>query len=118
MTVDYGHVNPGTLVDVEVVQGQLLVTPTGTYPPGSPTLSGVIYEQAADGQVAVEGATVEVSVSAGWRGTVTDTKGYYEVRGLFDGAKSVQVTKEGYGTAVGSAAIKGDTSFDVHLVRR
>ena len=118
LTVDYGHDNPGTLVDVEVVQGQLVVTPTGTYPPGSPTMSGVIYEQAAGGQVAVEGATVAVSVSSGWRYTVTDTKGYYEVRGLFDGAKSVHVAKDGYGTAVGSAAIKGDTRFDVELVRR
>ena len=97
---------------------QLVVTPTGTYPPGSPTLSGVIYEQAAGGQVAVEDATVAVSVSSGWRYTVTDTKSYYEVHGLFDGAKSLHVAQEGYGTAVGSAAIKGDTSFDVELVRR
>lgn len=30
LTVDYGHDNPGTVVDVAVVQGQLVVTPTST----------------------------------------------------------------------------------------
>ena len=42
LTVDYGHDNPGTVVDVEVAGSELLVTQTDVYPPGSPTLSGVV----------------------------------------------------------------------------
>ena len=36
LTVDYVHWNPGTLVDVEVAGGALVVTETDEYPPGAP----------------------------------------------------------------------------------
>ena len=36
LTVDYHDDNPGTLVDVEVANGALVVTQTELYPPGSP----------------------------------------------------------------------------------
>ena len=49
LTVDYGHDNPGTVVDVEVAGGELLVTQTDVYPPGSPTLSGVVMGTAGTG---------------------------------------------------------------------
>ena len=35
LTADYGHDNPGTLVDVEVSQGALVVNRTLVFPPGS-----------------------------------------------------------------------------------
>ena len=53
LTVDYGHDNPGTVVDVEVSGGELQVTQTDVYPPGTPTLSGVV--------------TGDDSASARWR---------------------------------------------------
>src|SRR6187549_2379287 len=36
LTVDYGHDNPGTLVDVNVVGGALVVRQTALFPPGTP----------------------------------------------------------------------------------
>ena len=36
LTADYGHDNPGTLVDVEVSQGALVVSRTPVFPPGAP----------------------------------------------------------------------------------
>ena len=118
LTVDYGHDNPGTIADVAVVQGQLVVTPTSTYPPGSPTLSGVVAENTPEGLVPVEGARIAVRISSGWRYAMTDANGHYEVRGLFAGAKSVNVTKEGYLASEAVAAISGDTTLDVIVVRR
>ena len=50
LTVDYGHDNPGTVVDVEVAGSELLVTQTDVYPPGSPTLSGIVMGMTARGQ--------------------------------------------------------------------
>lgn len=37
LTVDYGHENPGTVVDVEVAAGALVVTQTSVFPPGTPS---------------------------------------------------------------------------------
>ena len=39
LTVDYGHNNPGTLVNVEIVGDSIVVTQTSRVPPGTPTLS-------------------------------------------------------------------------------
>ena len=44
LTVDYRHDNPGTLVDVEVTGGALVVTKTEMFAPGTFTLSGVVTE--------------------------------------------------------------------------
>lgn len=118
LTVDYGHDNPGTVVDVAVVQGELVVTPTSTYPPGSPTLSGIVVEDTPEGRMPVEAAEIAVGISSGWRSATTDARGYYEVRGLFDGAKSVHVSKEGYLAAEAVAAMSGDTTLDIRVVRR
>ena len=43
LTADYGHDNPGTLVDVEVSGGELVVTRTNIYVPGSFTLSRCLH---------------------------------------------------------------------------
>jgi hypothetical protein len=58
LTVDYGHDNPGTLVDVEVVGGALVVTQTQMYAPGTFTLSGRVTELMAGNEIPVEGAHV------------------------------------------------------------
>ena len=51
LTADYGHDNPGTLVDLDVAGGQLLVSRSQVYPPGTFTLSGVVTEETAAGIV-------------------------------------------------------------------
>ena len=96
LTVDYGHDNPGTVVDVEVAGGELLVTQTDVYPPGSPTLSGVVTGMTARGHVPLEGVVVARGISTGWRSTRTDRNGFYEIRGLIDGNESVYIAKDGY----------------------
>ena len=55
LTVDYGHDNPGTLVDVEVANAALVVTQSDLYPPGSPTLTGVVTEVDVNGADACRG---------------------------------------------------------------
>ena len=67
LTVDYGHENPGTVVDVEVAGGELRVTQTDVYPPGSPTLSGIVTGMTARRPVPLEGVVVERGISSGWR---------------------------------------------------
>lgn len=88
LTVDYGHDNPGTLVDVEVSGGTLVVTQTDVYPPGSPTLSGAVTEMTATGPVPIGGAYVYRGVETGWRSATTDGAGFYEIRGLYDGPEA------------------------------
>ena len=67
LTVDYGHENPGTLVDVEVANAALVVTQTDLYPPGSPTLTGVVTEVTSTGLMPVEGVLVYRGVTTGYR---------------------------------------------------
>jgi hypothetical protein len=119
LTVDYGHENPGTLVDVEVGNGEaLVVTQTDLFPPGSPTLSGVVTEATSTGLIPVEGVSVQRGVPGGWRTTTTDRAGLYEIRGLIDGVDEVGGRKEGYAAITSSVSIKGDTRFDIQIVRR
>ena len=58
LTADYGHDNPGTVVDVEVAGGALVVTRTSLFVPGSFTLSGVVTEATPSGIAPVEGVAV------------------------------------------------------------
>lgn len=51
LTIDYGHDNPGTLVNVAVANGVLFMTQTDLYPPGSPALSGAVTEAMPTGPV-------------------------------------------------------------------
>jgi hypothetical protein len=118
LTVDYGHDNPGTLVDVEVTNDALVVTQTDLYPPGSPTLSGVVTEVTPSGLMPVEGVSVYRGVITGWRVGTTDKNGFYEIRGLFDGVDEVDAIKEGYESAKSLVSLKGDTRFDIQIVRR
>jgi hypothetical protein len=117
LTVDYVHWNPGTLVDVEVAGGALVVTETGVYPPGSLTLSGVVSEMTPKGQAPVEGAEVWRLAGYGWRFATTDENGLYRIQGLYDGTDRVVTSKDGYLKQETAVTIHGDTRYDVELVR-
>ncbi|HUP41242.1 MAG TPA: carboxypeptidase regulatory-like domain-containing protein, partial [Vicinamibacterales bacterium] len=110
--------NPGTLVDVEVRDGALVVNQTATYPPGTPTLSGRVTEMTSTGEVPVAGASVWRSVPAGGQGIATDKHGNYKIAGLIDGTSAVYVSKDGFGAQKTDVPMQGDTRFDVVLVRR
>ena len=118
LTIDYGHDNPGTLVDVEVENGALVVTQTDLYPPGSPTLVGVVTEATSAGPVPVADVNVYRGVITGWRAATTDRDGFYRIPGLFVGVEVVETAKEGYESTKSSVSITGDTRFDITLVRR
>jgi len=118
LTVDYIHDNPGTLVDVDLIGGALVVTQTSQFPPGTPTLSGIVSELTSIGPVPVPGVNVYRAVTTGWRSATTDQDGLYRIPGLIDGTDSVQVSKDGYVTQQTRLTTGGDTRFDVQLVRR
>ena len=118
LTADYGHDNPGTLVDVEVAGGALVVTRTSLFVPGSFTLSGVVTEVTETGTVPVEGVSVYRGVVSGWREATTDRNGFYSLLGMVDGSETVATFKQGYArTEHRNVSIKGDTRFDIQLVR-
>ena len=89
LTVDYGHDNPGTLVDVEVVSGALVVTKTGVFPPGTFTLSGVVTEVTGGRTAPVAGVSVYRSMTTGWQSATTDHKGFYSIAGMYDSTGEV-----------------------------
>jgi len=118
LTVDYGHDNPGTMVDVEVAARTLVVSQTSLYPPGTPTLTGIVSEVTSNGaEVPVEGATVYRGVSTGWRSATTDRDGLYTIRGLLEGTDTVAVFRDGHEQQRFNVSISGDTRFDIHLRR-
>ena len=118
MTIDYGHDNPGTLVDVEVRDGALVVSQTALFTPGSPTLSGRVTETTATGEAPVAGAWVARYVTSGAQSAVTDQDGVYRIFGLIDATDRVRAGKEGYNEEKRDVTIQGDTRFDIVLVRR
>ncbi len=118
LTGEYGHHNPGTILDLDLVSGALVVTPSNVYPPGSYTLSGVVTEETSTGRAPIEGVWVSRLVGDGWREIQTDLNGLYEIPGLYDGTSVVSVGKEGYQPQANTASVSGDTRFDILLVRR
>jgi len=122
LTADYGHDNPGTVVDLEVVGGVLVMTQTTMYPPGSYTLSGVVTTMTGGGPEALEGADVYFIVGGivggGWRAARTDKDGAYKIQGLYDSSPEVSAQKEGYLTQTRVVSIGGDTRLDIQLIRR
>jgi hypothetical protein len=118
-TADYGHDNPGTLVDLDVAGGLLIVKPTDVYVPGTYTQSGFITEATDKGAVPVEGARVYRvdEERTGSQETMTDKRGFYEIRGLIDVSREVGVIKTGYQTLKAIVVIDGNTRFDASLVR-
>jgi hypothetical protein len=113
LTADYGHDNPGTLVDLEVSGGQVFVSRSQVYPPGALTLSGVVTEVKEEGIVPVSGATVYVSQIHSWREALTDAHGAYEIRGLFPGSHTVLASKTGYAESRQEVAITGHTTHNI-----
>ncbi len=119
LTVDYGHDNPGTLVDVEVVGGALLVARTDVFVPGTFTLSGVVTDIDGNGlRVPVAGVSVYRGVVSGWRQGITDHHGFYSISGMFNGTEEVTTRKDGYANTRHEVSIDGDTRFDIELVRQ
>ena len=119
-TADYGHDNPGTLVDLDVVGGVLRVTRTDLYAPGTYTQSGVITQSGPTGVVPLQDAGIWRlnEEKGGWQVATTDRNGFYELRGLYDGSRTVSVIKEGYDTVSQDVVIQGDTRFDAQMVKR
>ena len=105
-------------MDVEVANAALVVTQTDLYPPGSPTLTGVVTEVTSTGLMPVEGVLVYRGVTTGYRVAKTDTQGFYRIPGLFEGAGAVSTDKEGYESSKSLVSITGDTRFDIQIVRR
>lgn len=118
LTVNYGHDNAGTLVDVQVVGGALVVTQTQMYAPGTFTLSGRVTELTSGGEMPVEGAHVYRLVVNGWREATTDSNGDYSMLGMFASTSKVEASKPGYESSSSDVAIAGDTRFDIRLVRQ
>ena len=96
------------------------------------TLSGVVFEITGDGKIPLEGVEVYCDSCGSPDGhtfVYTDAKGFYSLSWTTNGVHPLFVTKSGYeifdpaGTgrdAFGriSATVRGDTVFDVQLVRR
>ena len=118
LTVDYGHDNPGTLVDVEVTSEGLRVTQTSAFPPGTPTLMGIVTELTATGRVPIAGAVVARPVTGGWQSTRTGADGSYRLPGLIDGTATVEVHKDGYAVTRQTVTVAGDTRFDFEVTRQ
>ncbi|HTM25640.1 MAG TPA: carboxypeptidase-like regulatory domain-containing protein [Vicinamibacterales bacterium] len=121
MTADLGHSNPGTLVDLEITGGALVVSWTDLFPPGTYTLSGYVTEATATGLVPIENAHVDRldEEQGGWDHTTTDKNGFYQLHGLSDGSREAVFGKDGYQEIhLGEVPVHGDTRFDVQLVRR
>jgi hypothetical protein len=121
MTGDLGHSNPGTVVDLEIPGGGLVVSWTDLFPPGTYTLSGYVTEATASGRMPIENAEVwrVDEEQGGWDHNTTDKNGLYQLHGLSDGSRKASFSKEGYETIdLGDVPVHGDTRFDVQLLRR
>ena len=123
--VDDEGLNPGTLADLDIVGDKLVVGRTNLFPPGTYTLSGytvsgVVTEITANAMMPIEGAFVMLTYGAGndYQRATTDIAGRFEIRGLYNGVKSVAVHKEGYQFLTQPVAIQGDTRVDLQLTRR
>jgi hypothetical protein len=121
LTGDVGHSNPGTVVDLEVTGGLLVVRWSDLFPPGTYTLSGVVTEMTASGPVPIENAEIwrMDEEQSGWDHNATDKNGFYQVHGLSNGSRQATFTRDGYQKLeLGDVPVHGDTHFDVQLLRR
>jgi hypothetical protein len=121
LTGDVGHSNPGTVVDLEVTGGALVVSWTDLFPPGTYTLSGYVTEATATGLVPIENAEVWRldEERGGWDHNTTDRNGFYQLHGLSSGSRQAHFSKEGYQAIdLGDVPVHGNTRFDVQLLRR
>jgi hypothetical protein len=119
-TADYGHDNPGTVVDLEISGDALVVSRTAVFPPGTYRLFGLITEPTDTGQMPVANVGVWVlnEEKTGWRDGKSDSSGFYEIRGLYAGNRDVHILIGGRDTARYVVSMDGDTRFDVQTARR
>ena len=120
------------------------IVPTAPTPTPLPSASastfilfGVVTEATPSGSVPIEGAQVDVSsceqsnrvgCANPTKSATTDARGLYAVPGVYSGAQNlIWVTKAGFelpssvradGEGAQLVNVKGDTRFDVQLVRR
>ena len=118
LTADYGHDNPGTLVDVELRDGAFAVSRTNVFPPGTVTLSGVVTETTAAGPIPVAGARVVRPGRDSAQSALTDENGSYAISGLFIAYGAVETYRSGYIIGKRIVIVNGDTRLDVTLVRQ
>jgi hypothetical protein len=120
LTADYGHWNPGTLVDLAIDRGVLVVNPTTTFVPGTYTLSGAISARTAAGPQPLGDAGVWRlnEERTGWQVAMTNRDGFYEMHGLSDGDREVDVIKDGYHTSMTVVTIHGDSRFNAEVIPR
>ena len=123
--IDDEGLNPGTLVDLDVDGSKLVVRRTNVFPPGTYaasgyTLSGMVSEATTTGLIPIEGAFVMLTYGAGndYQRATTDSDGRFEIRGLYDGVKDVDVYRDGYEFLSQPMSIEGNTRVDLRLVRR
>jgi hypothetical protein len=96
------------------------------------TLSGVVFEMTATGQAPIEGVEIYCDSCGspdGHTSVYTDANGFYSLAWTTDGQHPLFVTKAGYdifdptgtlrdGFGRITATVRGDTRFDVQLVKR
>jgi hypothetical protein len=119
VTLDRGENNPGTVVDLKVVNGELVTTETSAGPPGSFTLTGLITEDTAAGAVPVAGAYV-----GRWRthynhvNAISNTAGFYRIPWVDVGTSEVIAMKDGFQQKETHITIGGDTRLDLSMKRQ
>ena len=80
------------------------------------TLSGEVFEMTPSGRVPLDGALVHWS--DGHTDYYTASDGLFTFSDVRNGVTSLMASKEGYGTVFLQATVRGDTRFDIQLVRR
>jgi hypothetical protein len=119
LTADYGHDNPGTLVDLEITGDKLTVSRTTLFAPGTNKLFGVVTELTERGPIPLQNAGIWLlnEEMTGWQVAQTDNNGYYELRGLYSGSRALSIIKDGFESVRNTVTMTGDTQFDGQLVR-
>jgi hypothetical protein len=92
-------------------------TPTPTPEPPRHAVYGTVYEVTLGGRAPVEGAWVTES-SELHAGVYTARDGAYRFTGLFEGANTIKVSKDGYRDVSLDITITGELRLDVELVRQ
>ena len=124
----WGYETESTQVTVAAdTELDIVVVPSPTY-----TLSGIVFEMTAAGPVPVEGVWVYCDSCGSPEGhteAYSDMKGAYSFSWSANGQHRLLVRKAGFGLAspggnlpgyaeIITATVKGDTRFDIELVRR
>ena len=80
------------------------------------TLSGMVFEMTPSGRVLLDG--VQVHWSDPHIDYYTASDGFFTFSEVFDGFTTLVASKDGYREVILQATVKGDTRFDIQLVRR